>query len=923
MATNGGTLHQGLPPTSSRINLNCAQCGVMLDTVESLNVHNMHYHSDHINRWGPPGNGGGAGHKSTASTASNSPTDSENNNHQPKHNIHNIHASSKSGGSPLNNTVSAAADSSDNQPTTTQPPSTAGQEPRLIYGGYGMSNAPTTFGQHQQTAAEQPHFQPYMSQYDQYYHFHNLEYGMPPPPFLNSQPPSQQEYKPVPSNRYHPYINHTLNPTHPNAINSAVSPRNVSSSSPTHNANVMQQSTTASPSNQLIPTSQPTPSPSPNQCDKCGQICETASQLGEHYATAHNAGGHNEPNRNSGANENGELPAFPYNHYIKEEQPCDILDLDSQKMVYSPNDEHSQQGPLPPMHSLHHLQRPLLWSHDHHGLPYPQDMKPVLFPPSLPPKQEFSPNVIKQEYIHHQPQLGHPQDVKQFNSDVVSGGQVTSSPSEFPSTTTPQENGAQSQFRTSFEAATSSLPTNAATGKSSSWKSNEARRPKTYNCTACNKWFTSSGHLKRHYNTTLHKNAVKSSGQPDPATMPISIHHHPARDATKNNHHHRGSPAQAQQPPQPPSAEQSGSPEYNSQYTPPLGFQQPQGFQQYGSTPLAIHSTTGSSPNGQAGPSVLASQPRGLLILLNNTGTQQVLPEEEQQQIFMPQITQSHITNSPDPYSITNRTTINTNTITTELSPDIQDQEQLHQNYLTITGNGLDDTSNEMITLHQVDYGTMMPTENDDQSHVSYQSAVPRDVRRYLGGDPEVQSARRFSPDIAESYRKFCRPDPMSPKAGAIQPQSPLAETLSPITTCSSTESETPPVEVTTVHRCGPCDKVFNKACYLTQHNKTFHSGEKPYKCHKCGKRFPCGQSHEEHIAKHGAEKPFKCDQCVKSFNHKTDLRRHMCLHTGSKPYSCMICNKGFIRKDHMMKHTETHTRKSAMLAKKHGIFMK
>lgn len=63
-----------------------------------------------------------------------------------------------------------------------------------------------------------------------------------------------------------------------------------------------------------------------------------------------------------------------------------------------------------------------------------------------------------------------------------------------------------------------------------SWKSNEARRPKTYNCTACNKWFTSSGHLKRHYNTTLHKNAVKQSNQPDPANMPISAHHHPGRD---------------------------------------------------------------------------------------------------------------------------------------------------------------------------------------------------------------------------------------------------------------------------------------------------------------------------------------------------------------------------------------------------------
>lgn len=909
MATNGGTL-QGVPLTP-RINLNCSQCGVMLDTVESLNVHNMHYHSDHINRWAQPPSSGHQ--KSSSSTASNSPTDSENNN-QPKHNIHNIQNSSKSG-SPLNNTVSAAADSSDNQPSTTQTPSTVSQEPRLIYGGYGMSNASSTF-QHQQSPAD-PHFQPYMQPYDQYYHFHNLEYGMPPPHFLNSQPPPQQEYKPVPSNRYHPYINHTLNPTHPNSINSSVSPRNVSSSSPTHNTSVM-QSSTSSPSNQLIPTNQPTPSPSPNQCDKCGHICETASQLGEHYATAHGSSVHNESNRNAGSNEDAEISSYPYNPYIKEEQPCDILDLDSQKMVYSPNDEHSQQGPLPPMHSLHHLQRPLLWSHEHHGLPYSQDIKPVLFPPTLTPKQEFPTNVIKQEYIHHQPQIGHQQDVKPFTNDV-SGSQVTSSPSEFPSTTTPQENGAQ--FRTSFEAATSSLPTNAPTGKSSSWKSNEARRPKTYNCTACNKWFTSSGHLKRHYNTTLHKNAVKSSGQPDPATMPISIHHHPARDQNKNNHHHRGSPAQAPQP-QPPSSEQSGSPEYNSQYTPPLGFQQTQGFQQYG-TALAIHSTTGSSPNGQAGPSVLASQPRGLLILLNNTGTQQVLPEEEQQQTFMQLTTQSHTINSPDPYNTINRTTINTNITTTELSQDIQDQEQLHQNYLTITGNSLDDTE-EMLSPNTSDYSSMLQMVND-QSISSYNTSVPRQsaIRRLMGGVAAYQrdTSRRFSPDIPDSYHKMCRQDPMIPQSGASQPRSPM-ETASPVAS-STTESVETPTGTTSVHRCDACVKVFNKACYLTQHNKTFHSGEKPYKCQKCGKRFPCGQSHEEHIAKHGAVKPFKCDQCIKSFNHKTDLRRHMCLHTGSKPYSCMICSKGFIRKDHMMKHTETHTRKSANLAKKHGILIK
>ena len=40
-------------------------------------------------------------------------------------------------------------------------------------------------------------------------------------------------------------------------------------------------------------------------------------------------------------------------------------------------------------------------------------------------------------------------------------------------------------------------------------------------------------------------------------------------------------------------------------------------------------------------------------------------------------------------------------------------------------------------------------------------------------------------------------------------------------------------------YRCNECNKVFNRLCYLKQHNKTFHNGEKPFKCGQCGKRFP------------------------------------------------------------------------------------
>lgn len=230
---------------------------------------------------------------------------------------------------------------------------------------------------------------------------------------------------------------------------------------------------------------------------------------------------------------------------------------------------------------------------------------------------------------------------------------------------------------------------------------------------------------------------------------------------------------------------------------------------------------------------------------------------------------------------------------------------------------------------HQILFATL-PSIHPHPGH--HMTSYDQLLSRYTGGAAYTgDMVPPFSPDIPEHYHQSTTTltntasyEDMMPQSASMMspaPSSPsvtssghLQPSLSAVTATSSKLSKaTSSMSVassTGEYRCEICDKAFNKSCYLTQHNKTFHCGDKPFKCQRCGKRFPCDASHEEHVAKHGGDKPFKCVQCPKAFNHKTDLRRHMCLHSGSKPFSCIQCGKGFIRKDHMVKHMDTHKKK-------------
>jgi hypothetical protein len=473
MASNGGTLH-GVPSQTSGGHHICSHCGLLFDSSTSLQVH-THYQHENTNRWG-------ASHTSTP-LAPSTPTDSDNNN-QPA-SKHHIKANSPQ---QLSNITSAASStphsSSSYSGTTTLPYHHQQQHP------LPPSTADMHFSGH------------YIHGYEQYYHHpHNMDYGLLPPPHHLNNHLHQQEYKAVPSQRYHPYLNNgnpTSNHLQNNGIaqnnmqvnsnnsnnNNGLSPRIVSSTSPSSNS-IIQQQSNASPNNNP-PPGQPTPSPSPKQCDKCGMVCETNGQLIEHYATMHQGVPPHNNATERGMNESGESHGqfSSYPAYVKEEPGSDILDLDSQKMVYANN-----ESILPSMHSLHHLQsmhrHHMMWNNDSHGYMPPQDIRSPYYPaikpefiplktdyPPTPPtkndyhpvthiKSEFGPPVpnptLKPEFPLAQTVPRSPvsqnSSTKSFGTDASEGNQMPTSPQDFPSTTTPQENGPQ--FRT-FEAATSS-----------------------------------------------------------------------------------------------------------------------------------------------------------------------------------------------------------------------------------------------------------------------------------------------------------------------------------------------------------------------------------------------------------------------------------------------------------------------------------
>lgn len=109
------------------------------------------------------------------------------------------------------------------------------------------------------------------------------------------------------------------------------------------------------------------------------------------------------------------------------------------------------------------------------------------------------------------------------------------------------------------------------------------------------------------------------------------------------------------------------------------------------------------------------------------------------------------------------------------------------------------------------------------------------------------------------------------------------------------------------IFNCQECSQTFPDIVALRCHQRC-HTALKPYKCPECGMVFKHYSVMEDHRRKHTASvRSHLCNICGKSFKYGSLLHQHQYLHTGQKPFRCLDCGKKFAFAQNMKAHCRQH----------------
>ena len=85
------------------------------------------------------------------------------------------------------------------------------------------------------------------------------------------------------------------------------------------------------------------------------------------------------------------------------------------------------------------------------------------------------------------------------------------------------------------------------------------------------------------------------------------------------------------------------------------------------------------------------------------------------------------------------------------------------------------------------------------------------------------------------------------------------------------------------------------------------HTGVKKFQCtyEGCTKGFHLRATLTRHMRSHTGEKPYQCKICQRRFADPTNFKRHCGTHTDAKPFFCAVpgCGRLFARKASLKQH--------------------